>query len=384
MSAYSVLLGGMRVALQFEIPELEIERRKEAIRRVWQYEEVDHIPVQFQLQLNPFGYSMREEILDRKKQLDLRLYNIERSLSLIPDDYIPTLFINVGCVGISEAFGCKIHWGDNPQQTPGVRGRILKGGDDIRRLTIPDLVHSSSCSEFLSRLDYFLTSTDFKIPASALDNNGITGVAMDLLGTDQFFLLMYEDPEALDILLDRITDAILSFTEETIRVAQGIEHLTSTDFFYLWCPEGRKGHASSDASAMYSPDFFKRFDVPYNSRVYAQYGPGLLHNCGPNPCASVYLDHEMQISGVNLAYRYSKDDLHTFKEPFKRRGIIYLLFDNETPFEALTEYEKVMNVLAPEVIALPVVFISDPEIDVTSLYREFLKVSKEYARRLWK
>jgi hypothetical protein len=92
----------------------------------------------------------------------------------------------------------------------------------------------------------------------------------------------------------------------------------------------------------------------------------------------------MQISGVNLAYRYSKDDLHTFKEPFKRRGIIYLLFDNETPFEALTEYEKVMNVLAPEVIALPVVFISDPEIDVTSLYREFLKVSKEYARRLWK
>ncbi|HOV62671.1 MAG TPA: uroporphyrinogen decarboxylase family protein [Spirochaetia bacterium] len=372
------------MALQFEIPELEIERRKEAIRRVWQYEEVDHIPVQFQLQLNPFGYSMREEILDRKKQLDLRLYNIERSLSLIPDDYIPTLFINVGCVGISEAFGCKIHWGDNPQQTPGVRGRILKGGDDIRRLTIPDLVHSSSCSEFLSRLDYFLTSTDFKIPASALDNNGITGVAMDLLGTDQFFLLMYEDPEALDILLDRITDAILSFTEETIRVAQGIEHLTSTDFFYLWCPEGRKGHASSDASAMYSPDFFKRFDVPYNSRVYAQYGPGLLHNCGPNPCASVYLDHEMQISGVNLAYRYSKDDLHTFKEPFKRRGIIYLLFDNETPFEALTEYEKVMNVLAPEVIALPVVFISDPEIDVTSLYREFLKVSKEYARRLWK
>ena len=103
------------MALTFDLPHAEIERRRESIRRVWNYKEVDHIPIQFQLQYNPFHYSMREEIEDMRKQLELRLHNIERSLALIPDDYIPTLFINVGCVGISEAFGCGIHWGDNPE-----------------------------------------------------------------------------------------------------------------------------------------------------------------------------------------------------------------------------------------------------------------------------
>ncbi len=372
------------MALTFDLPHAEIERRRESIRRVWNYEEVDHIPIQFQLQYNPFHYSMREEIEDMRKQLELRLHNVERSLALIPDDYIPTLFINVGCVGISEAFGCGIHWGDNPEQTPGVKGRILKGTGDIGELKLPELSKSPVCAEYLRRLAYFLTETGFRIPACALDNNGITGIAMDLLGTDEFFLLMYEDPDALNVLMSLITDAIIAFTDETIRTARGIENLTSTDFFYLWCPEGKKGHASSDASAMYGPDFFNRFDVPHNSRIFAKYGPGLIHNCGPNPCASVYLEHEMRIAGADLAYRYSKDDLNAFKKPFGGRGVIYLYFDNETPGEALEAYRTIMEALAPEVIVLPVVFISDPVVDVASLYRDFLAISQEYARRIWK
>jgi hypothetical protein len=92
----------------------------------------------------------------------------------------------------------------------------------------------------------------------------------------------------------------------------------------------------------------------------------------------------MRIAGADLAYRYSKDDLNAFKKPFGGRGVIYLYFDNETPGEALEAYRTIMEALAPEVIVLPVVFISDPVVDVASLYRDFLAISQEYARRIWK
>jgi len=49
----------------------------------------------------------------------------------------------------------------------------------------------------------------------------------------------------------------------------------------------------------------------------------MLHNCGPNPCASEYLDRDPPIKAVDLAYSYSKNDLPALREAFKGKGIIY-------------------------------------------------------------
>jgi hypothetical protein len=117
--------------------------------------------------------------------------------------------------------------------------------------------------------------------------------------------------------------------------------------------------------------------------VVKKYGGGLLHNCGPNPCAMEYLRHDPPLKGVNLSYTYSKNDLKLLKTHLKRKGVIYFLFDNETPEEALTGYERAMEILTPDVIALPIVFVRDESTDIPKLYDRFRRILNEHARRMW-
>lgn len=370
--------------LSFDIPENLIEKRRENIRKVWEYREVDHIPVCFDLVYNPWGYSIREELTDKEKQLKLRLYNIEKALKEMPDDYIPGMFINIGCVGVDIAYGAQIHWSDNQDQTPYINGPVLSKPEDVYSLHKPDVKKDGLFPMFLEWLKYFVGETEGKIPVSGLDNNGITGVAHDLLGANNFYMMLLDDGDAARHLLDMISDTIIDFADECVRTAGGIENMTSIDWFYFWCPEGKKGHVSSDPSANYNADLFYKYDVPYNNKVMEKYGPGLLHNCGPNPCGPVYLNHSRQLAGVNLAYKYSKDDFPALKKPYAGKGIVYIIFDNESPEEALAGWRETMEVLAPDVISIPIVFVAEETEDVPGLYKKFRKVGEEYARRMWK
>jgi hypothetical protein len=372
------------MALNFDIPEKIIEERKEVIRRVWNYQPVDHIPVCFDLVYNPWGYTVREELTDKEKQLRLRLHNIEKALKEMPDDYIPGIFVNIGCVAVDIAYGAKIHWSENPSQTPYIQGPILKKPEDVYSLKKPDVKKDGMFPMFLEWMDYFVKETEGKIPFSGLDNNGISGVAHDLIGAAKYYLLLLDDEEAVKHLLEMVSDTIVEFFEETLKITGGIENMTSTDWFYFWCPEGKKGHVSSDPSANYGPDLFYKYDVPFNNKVIERYGPGLLHNCGPNPCGPDYLNHSRTLGGVNLAYKYSKDDFPALKKPYGGKGVVYIIFDNETPEEALAGWKETMNVLAPDVISLPIVFVAEETESVPALYREFRKVGEEYARRIWR
>lgn len=372
------------MGLEFDLPQQEIERRKDNIRKVWNYQPVDHIPVCFDLTYNPYRYSVREELTDKRKQLRLRLFNIEKAIKEIPDDYIPGIFINIGCVGVELAYGAQIHWSDNSNQTPYIKGPVLSRPEDVFTLKKPNIKTDGLFPMFLEWLDFFVRETEGQIPVSGLDNNGITGVAHDLLGANNFYMMLLEEEEAICHLLNIISDTIIEFTDECIHRAGGIDNMTSTDWFYFWCPEGKKGHVSSDPSANYNESLFFKYDVPFNNKVIDRYGPGLLHNCGPNPCGPVYLDHNRILAGVNLAYKYSKNDLSQLKNPYCGKGIIYLIFDNETPEEALEGWKYAMSILAPDVISIPIVFIGEETDDIPHLYEKFKKVGVEYARRVWR
>ncbi|MGC8863644.1 MAG: uroporphyrinogen decarboxylase family protein [Armatimonadota bacterium] len=354
----------------------EIERRKEVIRRVWDYKRVDHIPIAMRVAANPWGYTTREHFLDAEKQFAIESESVKLSLELIPDDYIPSMRVDVGCVVIESALGAEIVFGDDPNQTCNVREPILHSVDDIYNLKMPNPHTDGLVPEGLRRIKLFTERTDGQVYVSCLDMGGAMNVAFTLLGGVQFYMTAYDHPEALDHLSSLITDCFILFAEECIKAAGGIEHVTSTDFPYIWQPEGRKGHCSDDISAQFSPDFFNRFSKPHNNRIFARFGGGMLHNCGPNPCAGEYLSHDPPIKAVDLAYEYSKNDLPAFKEAFAGKGIIYFNMPADP-----AEYRRIMEALAPDVIAIPEVAVS-PDQDVKGIYQAFLEVSREYASRM--
>lgn len=370
--------------LDFEIPVREIEKRKQVVRDVWEYKKVDHIPIMITVNSNPFGFTMHDELFSKEKQLQLRLATVKRTLELVPDDYIPTLFANVGCVGIESAMGMEVYYGETPDQTPGVKKQLLDNYEDVYMLKHINPYKDGLIPEFLDRIAYFAEQTGHMIPVTCLDMNGPMAVGMNILGSENFLLGMYTNPEEIKYILNFVTDNIISITDACIETAGGINNMTCTDFVWDWFPEGKKGHVSDDVSAMYKPDFFKEFSIPVNNRVYEKYGPGMIHNCGPNPCADYYLEHTPKISGADLNFKYSRDDLPKFRKPFKGRGVIYLGMEFSSHEEALADYRYVIDSLAPDVIAIPSIFIDEKMIDcgrcdVKKLYGDMLKLSKEYA-----
>ena len=88
----------------------EIERRKERVRRVWHYQQVDHIPIMLQVRSNPWGYTTREHFLDGDKQFQLECEQVRLSLAMVPDDYIPSMRPDVGCIVIESALGALDTW----------------------------------------------------------------------------------------------------------------------------------------------------------------------------------------------------------------------------------------------------------------------------------
>ena len=374
--------------LDFEIPVKEIERRKQLVADVWEYKKVDHIPIMITVNSNPFGYTMHDELFSKERQLQLRLASVKKTLELVPDDYIPALFVNVGCVGIESALGMEVYYGETPDQTPGVKKHLLEDMEDVYKLKHIDPYSDGLIPEFLKRVGYFVQQTGYRIPVTCLDVNGPMAVAMNILGSENFLLGMYTNPDEIKYLLSFVMDNIISVTDACIEAAGGINNITCTDFVWEWFPEGKKGHVSDDVSAMYKPGFFKEFSIPVNNRVYEKYGPGTIHNCGPNPCVGYYLEHTPKISGADLNFKYSRDDLPKFKKPFKGKGIIYLGMEYSSHEETLADYRYIIGSLAPDVIAIPSIFIDEGMVDsgrceVRRLYNDMLKMSKEYACRIW-
>ena len=100
------------------IDHREVERRKQFRRDLWEYRPVDHIPVTFWPNWT-FGYTPREATENGDVQLEVNVRTIERSLRVIPDDYIPWARIWCGYMTVATMFGAEVHWGDDPAQAPG-------------------------------------------------------------------------------------------------------------------------------------------------------------------------------------------------------------------------------------------------------------------------
>ena len=374
--------------MNFELPIKEIERRKQVIRDVWEYRKVDHIPVLLSIQSNPFGYTMHEELLSMEKQLQMRLESIRRSLELVPDDYIPAMFANVGCVAIENAYGMEMFYGHSSAQTPSVKAPLLDDIEKIYTLKRIDPHKDGILPAFLKRIRYFVEQTDSLIPVTCLDMNGSMAIAMDILGSESFLLGMYTEPEKIRTLLDFIVDDIIKVTDACIDAAGGLEMLTSTDFVGEWFPEGRKGHVSDDVCAMYSPELFQEIAIPVYNRIFERYGPGMIHNCGPNPCMGHYLGHTPRIGGADLNFQYSRADLPKFKKAFSRKGILYLGMDFSSEEQTICDYQYIIDSLSPEVIAIPSVVIDETDIlsgkcDVKRLYEKLRRMSTVYSEQIF-
>lgn len=364
----------------FDFDAADIERRKQLVRDLWAGKAVDHLPIHLVVTPSACPYSVREQFQNADKQLEVALTVAGLSYRCVPGgDYIPAMRPDVGCSCLAAAFGAEMYWGVDENQTCGVKEPVLRDVEQAYSLSVPE-PDMGLLGEGTDRVRLFAEAGEGLVAVSLLDMAGGLNVALDLLGGDALYLAMYENPHALECLLDKIQELFLAAIALQMGAAGGEERIASLDFPDYWFPEGRKGHVSDDVSANISPAMYRRFSIPYHDRVFARYGGGGLHNCGPNPCLAQYLEHTPAPRALDLSYRYSACDFPQIKQVCRKRALLYI----DIPGGALgaaDAYRALMDLLAPDVAAIPVVTVTEDD-DPVGVYRRMREVSEEYARRM--
>jgi uroporphyrinogen-III decarboxylase len=362
----------------------ELTRRKDLYRRLWQGRPVERIPLDVRVSA-PSPYSTQEQFRDGEKQLEAALGSAMATWEQVPSsDAIPALRPDVGCSCLASAFGAEYYWDANPRQTPGIKGKIITDLErQVESLPVPDPDRDGWLPEGINRIRRFTQASEGFLPVSLLDAAGGLNVAADLMGMTELLMAVYDTPQALHRLLDKIQVLYAATIRAGIRAAGGEENITTTDFEDLWYPEGYKGHVSDDISANFGPEIYAEFSAPYHARIFKEFGPGGLHNCGPNPCHAAYVAHELSPRTVDLSDAYSHDDLPMFKKSFKQKAFIYLYWAGRR--EPVEWFREIMELMAPDVIVVPVFYLGSN--DAEEVCRKLRPIAEEYAQRMewgWK
>lgn len=358
----------------------ELKRRKDLYRCLWAGKPVERMPLDVRVSV-PSAETIQEQFRDGEKQLSAGLAGAEATWKMVPSsDAIPALRPDVGCGCLASAFGAEYYWSDNPQQTPGVKNKVITDLEkEVDSLPVPDPYQDGWLPEGLRRIRMFAEAGESFIPVSLLDMAGGLNVAADLLGMTELLTCIYSAPAALHRLLDKIQDLFAATIRAGIKAAGGENNITTTDFLDNWFPEGYKGHVSDDISANFGPETYAQFSAPYHARIFREFGAGGLHNCGPNPCFAAYVAPEISPRSVDLSDAYSHNDLPKFKEAFKKKALIYLSwFGGKDP---AGWYREIMELMAPDVIVIPTFLFASTD-QPEEICRKLHPIAQEYARRM--
>ncbi len=366
-----------------DIRHEEIERRKERVRRVWRYQRVDHIPLNFFL--DDFStYSLREQCQSGEVQFEVNVRSINRLLRLLPDDYIPAARVWPGYITIATMFGLQAHWSEDPNQPPGVAKHPIRDMEQVYDLKPPD--RSSGLMSFNLRwLKFFAEHLPADVSLTGIDLGGPINTAKDLLETNLLYTAFYDSPEAYHHLLALAAEVQIRCYEDIVAAVGDINRLTCIDFGPAWAPEGHKGFVSDDVCASYSPEVFQTFSRPYNNKILQRWPGGRIHNCGPHPSIDLYLDHQPPLNGLNCSFRYTRAELPQIKRAFRGRGIVEFMFDNGEKLEEIVGgYEEIADGLSPDVVGIPIVWLTDgwKDQEIRELYYGLLDIAERYAREI--
>ena len=325
----------------------ELDRRKNLYTRLFMGEPVPYLPIE--IRISTPKYQPADYYASAEKQLEDSLESAKLTWELREKtDHIPALSPDVGCGCLATAFGAKYYFGDHSDQTAGIKTPPLSDlASQIGTLSTPQIEQSEWLTEGIRRVAMFADAGDGFLPVSGLDVAGGLNVASDLVGITKLMLLMLEEPKAVHKLLLIIQNTYLRLIEQEAKAAGGLENMTTTDFYAGWAPNGFKGHCSDDISAMISPSMYKEFSAPYNALIYQQYGAGGLHNCGPNPCQYEYVSHSLSPRYLDLAEKYSKEDLPELKKSMRKKAFIRFGSEDTNLKDIVANYKKYMETACP-------------------------------------
>ncbi len=175
----------------------------------------------------------------------------------------------------ASAFGLDYAW--QVGQAPTVRPKFRSASEALE-YPVVSVAETPIGRHTLEMIDYFADKTGGRLPMSPTDTQSPLDIACNIVNMDGLFIDMYDHPEAVKKLLDRIVDLLVEFTHEQLA------HLSDTvvwpghGFASARCFQGLG--MSDDNALMLSDKHYLQFAASANGQAAEPFGGSAFHCCG--------------------------------------------------------------------------------------------------------
>jgi hypothetical protein len=238
--------------------------------------------------------------------------NALRSHFEIEDDHVPTVRVEFGTPQVAAAFGCAIVV--PPDSLPAAGSRVMARADDVYRMSVPDL-RAGWYGKLEQWTELWLKLLPPGIHLQHPDIQSAFNTAHLVRGND-ILTDFYDQPEAVDALLDLVTDAMIALTPWLKRMI-GAEEGWFFDWGGLWKGGARISNCSMH---MISPQFYRRHVMPRDARFLAAMGGGRMHYCGTYPEVIRDFFSVPELTGLDYDGKYH--DLFALCQAAPRRVVL--------------------------------------------------------------
>lgn len=274
---------------------------------------------------------------DCGSMMQYQVNKMERHMGQFDDDYIPFLFPWYGTGVLASGFGSEVVFED--KMDPAVKDTVIKTPEDISRLSLPDPYKDGLMPRVLETIRYFRENSD--LPISFTDPQGPLTTALTLVGPTDFFVWLYEYPHQVHELMELCTEAFIQWVkvqkqeigEERGRICFPHGLALPEEFGTVWL--------SDDDCIAISPEQYREFVVPYNSRIFKEFGGGTLHFCGSAEHQLESFLHIEGLTGVNNFCMGNFKQIYRMQELFKDR--LALKVCDFAPLDISSYYEGLFS-----------------------------------------
>ncbi|MFH1718929.1 MAG: uroporphyrinogen decarboxylase family protein [Planctomycetota bacterium] len=247
---------------------------------------------------------------DMKASLALQLGCLKKSMDFKAD--VPNFLIPWYGIGpVAGAFGIDYIWKE--KQAPAVRPKFRSVREALEYATTP-VSQSSIGAHALEMMDFFLEKTGGRVPMSLTDTQSPLNIAGNVVEMSDFFLSMFDEPEAVKALLQRLAELLVEFTREQIGRIGEVLAWPGHGYASCRCFEGLG--MSDDNSSMISAEQYLEFAAPAVEYAGGFFAGCTFHSCGNWSDKAEAIKKMRGLRVVDGAFSAATDPTPNPPEPF--------------------------------------------------------------------
>jgi uroporphyrinogen-III decarboxylase len=258
----------------------------------------------------------------------------------IDDDFVPYLMPWFGTVVAASAFGCKIEFPYKTDPAVNPRHYPVATHGDVERLEVIDPEKDGLMPTVLEFLRY-MKENSF-LPVGITDFQGPLTTANQLMGYDKLIYLMFDRPDLMHRLMDVVTESLILWVKKQKEViGEPLDWCIGDQQVYM----GANGGIwfSDDDAVLMSPETYREFVVPYNSRILKEFGGGAVHYCGN---ATHHADSFLEMEGLKALNIYNLFNIPSVAELQQKVGDkISLFVCDYTPVDFENYFDEMLSSL---------------------------------------